>query len=107
MCSRPASCSVMSTPPRSVRPSPLRCAATGATTGPAGGPIHNAIEADDGWADFRTVFVCPPDEESEVRSLVNAALTGDHRWTVIGSTGRDLTEQERALAERLATTPRP
>ena len=75
--------------------------------GPCRWPHHNAIDADDGWADFRTVFVCPADEEPEVRSLVSAALTGDDRWTLLGASGRDLTEQEQALAERLAATPRP
>ena len=75
--------------------------------GPCRWPHNNAIRAEDGRAEFRTVFVCPPDEEAEVRSLVNAALTDDPRWTVTGSGSRDLTDDEQALAGRLAATPLP
>jgi hypothetical protein len=42
-----------------------------------------------------------------VRSLVDAALAGDDRWTVLRSSGRDLRDDERELAERLATAPLP
>lgn len=75
--------------------------------GPCRWPHNNAIHGDAGRAEFRTVFVCPPVEEREVRSLVNAALTGDPRWTVIGASARDLTADEQVLAQRLASTPQP
>ncbi len=75
--------------------------------GPCRWPHNNAVRDADGTAEFRTVFVAPPDEEGEVRALVDAALTGDPRWSVLSSGARDLTADERALADRLATTPEP
>jgi len=73
--------------------------------GPCRWPHHNEIRAPGGLAEFRTVFVAPPAEVTEVRSLVDAALNGDPRWAVVESGARDLTADERALGERLATTP--
>jgi hypothetical protein len=75
--------------------------------GPCRWPHNNDLRAADGGAEFRTVFVAPPTEEAEVRSLVDAALNGDPRWAVVESSARDLTGDERALGERLATTPQP
>ena len=75
--------------------------------GPCRWPHNNDIRTAAGVAEFRTVFVAPPAEETEVRSLVDAALNGDPRWAVVESGARDLTGDERALGERLATTPRP
>jgi hypothetical protein len=78
--------------------------------GPCRWPHNNQIRAtdgSDGAAEFRTLFVAPPDEEAEVRSLVNAALTGDRRWWVLASGARSLSAEERVLADRLATTPEP
>jgi hypothetical protein len=75
--------------------------------GPCRWPHNNDIRSVEGGAEFRTVFVAAPNDEAEVRSLVDAALNGDPRWAVVGSRARDLTTDERALGERLATTPEP
>jgi hypothetical protein len=77
--------------------------------GPCRWPHNNRI-GPSGTADvaqFRTVFVARAAEEAEVRALVNAALSGDPRWSVVESGARQLDDDERALGERLAQTPEP
>ena len=63
-------------------------------------PHNNEIRLEGDVATFRVVFVAPPAEEHEVRERIELALR-----SACGS--RRLQLQERALADRLADTPRP
>lgn len=63
---------------------------------------HNNEVVHDGA--FRTVFVAPAGDVPEMRSRIEAALRSDARWRVVALAEGALTDDERALGERLATS---
>ena len=64
-------------------------------------PHHNAIGSVSRPAHFRTVFVATPDEESEVRALIDRGLHAG-TWEVRSTGPGVVQERERELGERLA-----
>jgi hypothetical protein len=67
---------------------------------------HAAMPSAAVW-NYRVLFVAPQTEETEVRRRIENALRADHRWHVLRSGPDDVGGDERALADRLASTPRP
>ena len=70
-------------------------------------PHNSAIRPDGRGAAFRTLFVAPPHEESEVRNRIERALRASREWTVTSTASRPLTVDEHDLAERLDRPPLP
>ena len=70
-------------------------------TPPCRWPHHNTIGTISRPARFRTVFVARPDEESDVRDRIDAALRGG-KWAVRSSGPGVVQPGERALGERMA-----
>jgi len=66
--------------------------------GPCRWPHNNSLNANY----FRTIFICTPDDEPEVRRRIVAALSGDDRWRLESEGRRDVAEDEQDLAARLA-----
>ena len=71
--------------------------------GPCRWPHNNAIDADEAAGGFRTLFVAPADDESEVRDRIERALREAAGWTVVDTRARSVLPGERPLAERLAS----
>ena len=70
--------------------------------GPCRWPHNNAIDAGDAAAGFRTLFVAPADDESEVRDRIERALREEPGWVVLETRARPVLPGEWQLAERLA-----
>jgi hypothetical protein len=70
--------------------------------GPCRWPHHNQIAG----PQFRTVFIATPDDESEVRRQIRAALYGQAGWRVFSDNARALSADEQEVAARLAQAPR-
>jgi hypothetical protein len=75
--------------------------------GPCRWPHNNEIEAGDGPAVFRTVFVASRVEEPEVRERIDRILRTAPGWTVVRIGPRPVAPAEEPLARGLAATPRP
>jgi hypothetical protein len=75
--------------------------------GPCRWPHNNDHVVSGGATTFRTLFVVRPDEEAEVRELIDAALRGGDGWTLARAGERALEPEEQELADRLAQTPEP
>lgn len=58
-------------------------------------------------ARFRTVFVCEPEDEQQVRTRIEDALKGATGWRVASLGQRALTADEQELGVRLARTSLP
>lgn len=69
-------------------------------------PHNNAMERSGDNAAFRTLFIAPESDEREVRTRIQSALRSSDQWLVRFNRARPLRFDERALATRLATTPR-
>jgi len=74
-------------------------------------PHQTDVERSSGEIRLRTVFVCRPEDETQVRQRIAAALTGqavtgpdgvERTWSVRGVGPATLRPEERALAARLA-----
>jgi hypothetical protein len=76
-------------------------------------PHHTSVSENkqDDIVTVRTVFVCAPEEEADVRRRVVAGLTageladgpkGPSSWTVVSVSADKLLAKEQALADRLA-----
>ena len=65
-------------------------------------PHNNDIDATRTPSPFRTVFVAPDDEADEVQSRIIRALRATVEWSVLSADLDTLTDDERALGERLA-----
>jgi hypothetical protein len=70
--------------------------------GPCRWPHNNAIDADEEAAGFRTLFVAPAGDESEVRDRIERALRDRPGWVVVETRARPVSPGEEPLAERLA-----
>jgi len=75
--------------------------------GPCRWPHNNreTITRDD-LLRLRTIFVCAPDEEAEVRARIDDGLRASSNWEVVSAHGRPVAPDEQLLAARLAATPR-
>lgn len=69
--------------------------------GPCRWPHNNAIEPNGDVANFRTVFIATAGEEPEVRGRIERSLRGSAEWLVVGTSSRDVSDDERPLADRL------
>jgi hypothetical protein len=69
--------------------------------GPCRWPHNNAIDAGDAAAGFRTLFVAPAGDESEVRDRIERALREGSGWVVVETRPRPVSPGEQPLAERL------
>jgi len=67
--------------------------------GPCRWPHNNCIDAS---GTFRTIFVAPASDESEIRQRIEVALREQPGWVVLQTRRRDISAAERPLAERLA-----
>lgn len=74
--------------------------------GPCRWPNNNDYEDAGRTITFRTLFVAPPEEESEIRGRIERALRQNTAWTVRWLRPRGVAPRERDLATRLARTPR-
>jgi hypothetical protein len=74
--------------------------------GPCRWPHNSAIEAGRTPALFRTIFVCDPHEEMDVRMQIEAGLRAGDEWEVLSVRDRPLAKQERKLASNLQGGPR-
>ena len=70
-------------------------------------PHHNGISPERPVATFRTVFVAPWQEESDVLNRIDQALRFSSDWSVVSAGPRALKDEEQPLAVRLAKTPPP
>ena len=68
---------------------------------------ENAAEGENRRFKFRTVFLAPESEKEEVRTRIEKALQEGPGWSVEATRTRQLTEDEAALAVRMARTPPP
>lgn len=55
---------------------------------------------------FRTLFVCEPEEEPEVRAKIRAALHESRDWRVLADRERPIAATEQELAGNLLLVPR-
>ncbi len=75
--------------------------------GPCRWPNNHDIDDSVTPARFRTVFVCEPDDEPEIRTRIEDALRGAGGWRVTSVGPRALTADEQELGVRLARTSLP
>ena len=66
-------------------------------------PHHTAVDGADDALGVRVVFAAAPDDETEVRRRIEAALAGgEPHWRLLDSGAATLRDDERELADRLA-----
>ncbi len=70
--------------------------------GPCRWPHNNDLEG----RTFRTLFVCEPADEPEVRARIRAALLEGAGWRVLSDRARPVTDAEWPLARNLMSVPR-
>jgi hypothetical protein len=75
--------------------------------GPCRWPNNHDIDDSVAPARFRTVVVCEPVDEPEIRSRIEDALRGSAGWRVTSMGSRTLTPDEQVLGTRLARTSLP
>jgi hypothetical protein len=75
--------------------------------GPCRWPNNHDIDVSVLPARFRTVFVCEPADEPEIRSRIEDALRGSVGWRVTSMGPRTPTPDEQILGKRLARTSLP
>jgi len=68
-------------------------------------PHNNEMARDGKRGRVRTVFVASEDEEMVVRQRIDRALRESETWTMVGHTEREMTPEERLLAEKLERGP--
>jgi hypothetical protein len=73
--------------------------------GPCRWPHNNHIDLVDSGANFRTLFVAPPTDETQVRERIERSLREGTGWVVRGTQSRPVSPAEAPLVERLASTP--
>lgn len=73
--------------------------------GPCRWPHNNDIELAGSTATFRTLFVAPTTDETQVRELIEQSLREGGGWAVRRSSSRPVTAAEAPLAGRLAAAP--
>jgi hypothetical protein len=64
-------------------------------------PHNNEMTRDENRSRLRTVFVASEEEEPTVRERIDRALRESGAWAVVGRTEREMTPDERLLAEKL------
>ena len=65
-------------------------------------PHNSRLDAEVDPAQLRTVVVAPGEEHAEIARRLEAALRRDERWSVVRFSTGAITDDERALADRLA-----
>jgi hypothetical protein len=74
--------------------------------GPCTWPHNNEIDASRTPSLFRTLYVADDDEEPEVRERIEQSLRRAGTWQVADVRSRPVSNDERDLADRLASGPR-
>jgi hypothetical protein len=74
--------------------------------GPCAWPHNSAIDAARTPALLRTIYVADEDEEPEIRDRIVRSLNQAADWSVEGIRARPIADDERDLANRLASAPR-
>ena len=70
--------------------------------GPCRWPHNNDLQG----IYFRTLFVCEPTDEPDVRARIVSALRGSTEWRVLTDSARGVAEHEQQLAADLLQVPR-
>ena len=74
--------------------------------GPCTWPHNSDIDAERDPALFRTIYVADADEEPEIRARIERSLNAGAGWTITRVANRPIADDERELADRLASGPR-
>lgn len=74
--------------------------------GPCAWPHNSEIATERSPALFRTIYVADEDEEPTVRDRIGRSLRAGGDWSVTRLQRRPISDQERELADRLASGPR-
>ena len=70
--------------------------------GPCRWPHNSRLDTDADPAHLRTVVVAPAEDHADIARRLEAALRRDQRWSVLRFAAGVITDDERALADRLA-----